>query len=37
MAERAHAKAVVEVRTASHSVAVSQPETVADLIVRAAR
>ncbi|MDT7785776.1 MAG: hypothetical protein QOF58_4195, partial [Pseudonocardiales bacterium] len=37
MAERAHAKAVVEVRNASHSVAVSQPETVADLIVRAAR
>jgi pimeloyl-ACP methyl ester carboxylesterase len=37
MAERAHARAVVEVATASHSVAVSQPETVADLIVRAAR
>ncbi|WP_330270001.1 alpha/beta hydrolase [Lentzea sp. NBC_00516] len=37
MAERAHARAVVEVRGASHSVAVSQPDTVADLIVRAAR
>lgn len=37
MAERAHARAVVEARDASHSVAVSQPETVADLIVRAAR
>ncbi|HUQ61068.1 alpha/beta hydrolase [Lentzea sp.] len=37
MAERAHARAVVEVRDASHSVAVSHPETVADLIVRAAR
>ncbi|WP_083267740.1 alpha/beta fold hydrolase [Lentzea guizhouensis] len=37
MAERAHAKAVVELRGASHSVAVSQPEAVADLIVRAAR
>lgn len=37
MAERAHARAVVEVDDASHSVAVSAPETVADLIVRAAR
>ncbi|SDK40232.1 Pimeloyl-ACP methyl ester carboxylesterase [Lentzea albidocapillata subsp. violacea] len=37
MAERAHARAVVEVKGASHSVAVSQPDTVADLIVRAAR
>ena len=37
MAERAHARAVVEARDASHSVAVSQPEVVADLIVRAAR
>ena len=37
MAERAHARAVVEAPNASHSVAVSQPETVADLIVRAAR
>ncbi|GAA3654903.1 alpha/beta hydrolase [Lentzea roselyniae] len=37
MAERAHARAVVEVGNASHSVAVSHPETVADLIVRAAR
>ncbi|GAB2839709.1 alpha/beta fold hydrolase [Lentzea nigeriaca] len=37
MAERAHARAVVEVGSASHSVAVSHPETVADLIVRAAR
>lgn len=37
MAERAHARAIVEVPNASHSVAVSQPETVADLIVRAAR
>ncbi|SMD14615.1 alpha/beta fold hydrolase [Lentzea albidocapillata] len=37
MAERADARAVVEVKGASHSVAVSQPDTVADLIVRAAR
>lgn len=37
MAERAHARAIVEARDASHSVAVSQPEIVADLIVRAAR
>jgi pimeloyl-ACP methyl ester carboxylesterase len=37
MAERAHARAVVEASDASHSVAVSQPEIVADLIVRAAR
>lgn len=37
MAERAHARAVVEVKSASHSVAVSHPDTVADLIVRAAR
>ncbi|HEX7301583.1 alpha/beta hydrolase [Lentzea sp.] len=37
MAERAHGRAVVEVGDASHSVAVSHPETVADLIVRAAR
>ncbi|MFD5831623.1 alpha/beta fold hydrolase [Lentzea sp. NPDC060358] len=37
MAERAHARAVVEVKDASHSVAVSHPETVADLIVRAAK
>jgi pimeloyl-ACP methyl ester carboxylesterase len=37
MAERAHARAVVEAATASHSVAVSQPDVVADLIVRAAR
>ncbi|MET8760451.1 alpha/beta hydrolase [Lentzea sp. NPDC004782] len=37
MAERAHARAVVEAPTASHSVAVSQPDVVAELIVRAAR
>jgi pimeloyl-ACP methyl ester carboxylesterase len=37
MAERAHARAVVEAPNASHSVAVSQPGVVADLIVRAAR
>ncbi|SDH12222.1 Pimeloyl-ACP methyl ester carboxylesterase [Lentzea fradiae] len=37
MAERAGARAVVEVKSASHSVAVSHPEAVADLIVRAAR
>lgn len=37
MAERAHGRAVVEVKGASHSVAVSHPDTVADLIVRAAR
>lgn len=37
MAERADARAVVEVKSASHSVAVSHPEVVADLIVRAAR
>ncbi|MCR3751452.1 alpha/beta fold hydrolase [Lentzea californiensis] len=37
MAERAHGRAVVEVKEASHSVAVSHPDTVADLIVRAAR
>lgn len=37
MAERAHSRATVEVKGASHSVAVSHPDTVADLIVRAAR
>ncbi|MCX2953452.1 alpha/beta fold hydrolase [Lentzea sp. NEAU-D7] len=37
MAERAQGRAVVEVKGASHSVAVSHPDTVADLIVRAAR
>lgn len=37
MAERANARAVVELPDASHSVAVSEPGVVADLIVRAAR
>jgi pimeloyl-ACP methyl ester carboxylesterase len=37
MAERAGAKDVVEVRGASHSVAVSRPGEVADLIVEAAK
>lgn len=37
MAERAHARAVVEVQGASHAVAVSQPGKVADLIRQAAR
>ncbi len=36
MANRAHAKAVVEVKGASHAVAVSQPGKVADLIKVAA-
>jgi pimeloyl-ACP methyl ester carboxylesterase len=36
MAERAHAKAVVEVPKASHAVAVSEPHKVADLIEQAA-
>ena len=37
MAERAHAKAVVEVSAASQAVAVSQPDKVADLIEQAAK
>ncbi|WP_394621756.1 alpha/beta fold hydrolase [Lentzea sp. JNUCC 0626] len=37
MAQRAHARELVEVKNASHSVAVSHPDAVADLIVRAAR
>lgn len=37
MAERANARAVVELSDASHSVAVSESGAVADLIVRAAR
>jgi pimeloyl-ACP methyl ester carboxylesterase len=37
MAERAHARGVVELPHASHSVAVSRPDAVADLIIRAAR
>ncbi|GAA1531244.1 alpha/beta hydrolase [Kribbella lupini] len=36
MADRAHAKAVVEVKGASHAVAVSEPGKVADLIKQAA-
>jgi pimeloyl-ACP methyl ester carboxylesterase len=37
MADRAHAKAVVEVKGASHAVAVSEPGKVADLIKKAAK
>lgn len=37
MAERAQARDVVELRGASHAVAVSRPGEVADLIARAAR
>lgn len=37
MAERADARGVVELPHASHSVAVSRPDAVADLIIRAAR
>ncbi|MFE0026715.1 alpha/beta fold hydrolase [Amycolatopsis sp. NPDC059021] len=37
MAERARARAVAELPYASHSVAVSRPDAVADLIVRAAQ
>ncbi|PZG05260.1 hypothetical protein, partial [Nonomuraea aridisoli] len=37
MADRAHARATVEVKNASHAVLVSQPTTVANLIERAAR
>lgn len=37
MAERANARAVVELPNASHAVAVSEPGAVADLIARAAR
>lgn len=37
MADRAHAKAVVEVEGASHAVAVSEPGKVADLIKKAAK
>ncbi|AWS46236.1 alpha/beta fold hydrolase [Streptosporangium sp. 'caverna'] len=36
MAERAHARATVEVKDASHAVLVSQPDTVAKFIERAA-
>lgn len=37
MADRAHARATVEVKKASHAVLVSEPGVVADLIERAAR
>ncbi len=37
MAERAKAKSIVEVEGASHVVMVSHPETVADLIIKAAQ
>ena len=37
MAERAHAREAVEVAGASHAVAVSQPDTVADMILSAAK
>jgi pimeloyl-ACP methyl ester carboxylesterase len=37
MAERAQAREVVEVEGASHAVAASRPEEVADMILRAAR
>lgn len=37
MAERAGARQVIEVAGASHAVAVSQPDTVADLILTAAK
>lgn len=35
MAERAGAREVVEIEGASHSVGVSHPEVVADIILRA--
>ncbi|HJP73833.1 MAG TPA: alpha/beta hydrolase [Pseudonocardiaceae bacterium] len=37
MAERANAREVVEIADASHSVAVSHPDAVAELIIRAAQ
>jgi pimeloyl-ACP methyl ester carboxylesterase len=37
MAERAHAKDIVELRGASHAVTVSRPGEVADLIIEAAK
>jgi pimeloyl-ACP methyl ester carboxylesterase len=36
MAERAHAREVMEVKGASHAISVSHPEEVADMIMRAA-